>query len=151
MPTIRALASSAFGFALLAVGAAENSSGDWKAANVTDVDSKLLYAAWGDVNNFGPGITTYGCGNNILGLQTKSAAAGSKAGASYDFKLQSATDYHFTVEGCDLTGDEQQYFGFCEDMWCQMDTFDVYITSDPKTNALKVTAVTAQGGNQDSG
>lgn len=57
----------------------------------------------GNVSNFGPGITTYGCGYNVLDLQKKGAAAeGSKAGNIYDFKLQSVIDYHFTVQGCGL-------------------------------------------------
>ncbi|EGZ23347.1 hypothetical protein PHYSODRAFT_480608 [Phytophthora sojae] len=145
MPTIRAIAVSVFGLALLAVSAAENSTGSWTTVKATDADSKLLYAAWGNVSNFGPGITTYGCGYNVLDLQKKGAAAeGSKAGNIYDFKLQSVIDYHFTVQGCGLEGDEQQYFGYCEDIDCLITTFDVYITSEPKTNTLRVTSVSAR-------
>ncbi|KAG6590799.1 protease inhibitor EpiC2B [Phytophthora cinnamomi] len=147
MPSISAIAVTLFGLAPLAISAAEDSNGGWSTVAITGDDSHLLYAAWGNVSNYGAAINEFGCGKNITALQKKPVAAeGSKAGSSFDFKLQSATDYHFTVDGCSFDADmPTEYYGFCSSaINCLPATFEIYISSEPKANTLKVTAVTAQ-------
>ncbi|KAK1933688.1 hypothetical protein P3T76_011902 [Phytophthora citrophthora] len=110
---------------------------------MTSEDEQLLYSARSNTSTYSSGIDIRGCGVNLLSVKTKSSAS---ASASYDFKLQAATDYHFTVQGFTLDGDEAQFVGQCdEDMGCDVSTtFEIYITSEPNSNELKVTKISAK-------
>ncbi|EGZ23338.1 hypothetical protein PHYSODRAFT_258081 [Phytophthora sojae] len=138
------IASSLFGLALLALSAAEDAKTGWSSVDlesITEADYDLLYKAWGNNSAYAPGVTTYGWGTSIFGLGTKNAsmAEGSKAGT--------ATDYHFSVNGCTLKPDQTELVGECDDMECTFinyAAYEVYITSDPQSNTLKVTAITAK-------
>ncbi|POM74647.1 protease inhibitor EpiC2B [Phytophthora palmivora] len=144
MPSVRAIASSLFGFALLTVSTAQNDG--WIKYEVTESDRQMLYSALKDVNSYSPGITTLACVKTVLGLEKQGEGAGSVGGDGSTPPVNpnagKDTLSHFSVDGCEV--DAQRDLGQCPaSVNCDQTSFDIYLTQPTGTNQIKVTSVKA--------
>ncbi|OWZ22031.1 hypothetical protein PHMEG_0003321 [Phytophthora megakarya] len=143
MPSVRVIASSLFGLALLSVSIAQNNG--WIKTDVIEADRQRLYAALKDTNSYSPGITTLACVKTVIGLEMQGEGAGSTGGSTPNAPNPNAgkdTLYHYTVDGCEV--DAQGDLGLCPaSVNCDQTNFDIYLTNPTGTDQIKVTSIKA--------
>ncbi|OWZ22030.1 hypothetical protein PHMEG_0003320 [Phytophthora megakarya] len=142
MLSVRVIASSLAGLALLSVSAAQNDG--WIKYEVIESDRQRLYAALKDTNSYSPGITTLACVKTVLALELQGEGAGSTGtdGNSPPVNPNAGKDtiYHYTVDGCEV--DVQGDLGQCPaSVSCDQTNFDIYVTQPTGTDQFKVTSV----------
>ncbi|OWY91881.1 hypothetical protein PHMEG_00039348 [Phytophthora megakarya] len=131
MPSLGAFASSLC-LMLLAFSTSEaTTESKVVKAKPTIAETNLLYEALGDLSVYSPDIDTFMCGKVVSSVKKRTSSSG-------------ITKYKFSVYGC-VVGDE--YVGRClEYPYVLFGNFDVFITSDTKTDSLALTSVKLRPG-----
>ncbi|POM75763.1 Hypothetical protein PHPALM_7092 [Phytophthora palmivora] len=126
MPSLVTIVSS-FCLALLAFSTSETTAaGKLQNNDPTDVESKLLYSALGDLSLYSPDIDTFVCAKVVQSVKKRVNSRG-------------VTKYKFVVHGCDV---RDEFVGHCLDFfYIACGNYNVFITSDSKTDTLKVTSI----------
>ncbi|KAG7380780.1 hypothetical protein PHYPSEUDO_006781 [Phytophthora pseudosyringae] len=123
MPSLRVIATSLFGMALLAVSNAQDATPRQSNANVTDTDNNVLLTAVNDVDAYSTHVSTLICIHTINNLEVKK------------------NSYNYSVTGCKV---DPEFVGRCPDLttFPGCGSYNVVLASKSKSKKPKVKSIT---------
>ncbi|ETI41245.1 hypothetical protein F443_13514 [Phytophthora nicotianae P1569] len=100
--------------------------GAYSKKEVTEEDMELLQKAQGNSSTYKPDVTARICYLHVDSLEEQ---------------VVSGTNYKFHVSACNINSDNE--LGACSNLNCDSSKYDIVIYSQPWTNTLEVTSITA--------